>query len=423
MKDCSQETLGLRIRRLRLEKGMTQGELADRFVTISMISQVESGKSIPSVELIQHLAQRLQISMHELMSDKVDQMESSWQHQLAKAYLLAQLAAEAETIFNRLLASEDRSQAQQIELMIDLAESLYLQKKNDQALQLLRPLLAKLEQVRYEVQMLRRIHYVMGNVFYQIQKLQHAYYHYRRAYDLSLSYPNFDELAARISYQIGITLQLQDDHPEAARYLERAYQFYSCTDNWFLLASVLFAQGVAHKGLQEHQQARDLMIQALNLFQAADQVEQAYLVRRTIAFAITTQESPHSAIQELLACLRFAQQNDLHSFSAGVFAEIAEIQIQEGNLADARSSLASAQQIIWENDLLSTQEAAKCYKIDAQLQLLVQNYSAALENASKSLNIFTTNGSQAERVESLQIAHKAFQEQFDRPEADAGAIE
>ncbi|ARU62772.1 hypothetical protein CBW65_18700 [Tumebacillus avium] len=58
-----QETLGQRIRRLRLEKGMAQSEVADGYVTISMISQLERDKNTASVYLLQHIAKKLHVPL------------------------------------------------------------------------------------------------------------------------------------------------------------------------------------------------------------------------------------------------------------------------------------------------------------------------------------------------------------------------
>lgn len=59
-------TLGTRIRDLRTRRGITQTQLAEGLVTPSMISQIESGKSHPSRQLIAELAERLGVLPDEL---------------------------------------------------------------------------------------------------------------------------------------------------------------------------------------------------------------------------------------------------------------------------------------------------------------------------------------------------------------------
>ena len=61
-------TLGYRIRKLRIEKGMTQQQLADiLFVTRKTISNWESGTRTPDVVMLSRLANALGIMTHELI--------------------------------------------------------------------------------------------------------------------------------------------------------------------------------------------------------------------------------------------------------------------------------------------------------------------------------------------------------------------
>jgi transcriptional regulator with XRE-family HTH domain len=60
--DGSAETLGERVRRLRLERGLSQRQLASRGVNCAYISRIESGQRIPSVRAIRILARRLGVT-------------------------------------------------------------------------------------------------------------------------------------------------------------------------------------------------------------------------------------------------------------------------------------------------------------------------------------------------------------------------
>ena len=62
------ESIGARVRRLRLERGLSQRQLASRGVSYAYISRIESGQRTPSVRAIRLLAPRLGVTPEYLES-------------------------------------------------------------------------------------------------------------------------------------------------------------------------------------------------------------------------------------------------------------------------------------------------------------------------------------------------------------------
>jgi len=60
--DDSAESVGARLRRLRLERGLSQRQLASRGISYAYVSRIESGQRIPSVRAIRLLARRLGVT-------------------------------------------------------------------------------------------------------------------------------------------------------------------------------------------------------------------------------------------------------------------------------------------------------------------------------------------------------------------------
>src|SRR5437764_5472052 len=56
---ASAETIGRRVRRLRLERGLSQRELSAPGLSYAYISRIEAGARNPSLKALRHLAQRL----------------------------------------------------------------------------------------------------------------------------------------------------------------------------------------------------------------------------------------------------------------------------------------------------------------------------------------------------------------------------
>ncbi len=63
---------GEKIKKLRIEKSMTQSELAGSFITRNMLSLIESGTAQPSLQTITYLAQRLNVPAGILVADDED---------------------------------------------------------------------------------------------------------------------------------------------------------------------------------------------------------------------------------------------------------------------------------------------------------------------------------------------------------------
>src|SRR5687768_3536852 len=78
-------TLGDRIRSLRVQKGLNQGQLANGICTSSMISQIESDKAYPSQKTLFALAERLEVPVSLLLENLDLGLESRSKFMLAKA--------------------------------------------------------------------------------------------------------------------------------------------------------------------------------------------------------------------------------------------------------------------------------------------------------------------------------------------------
>ena len=83
--------LGEKIKRRRKELGMTLKDLAGDRITPGQISLVESGRSNPSMDLLEYLAGALETSVEYLMESEETQAEkiSIYYEQVAEAYILA----------------------------------------------------------------------------------------------------------------------------------------------------------------------------------------------------------------------------------------------------------------------------------------------------------------------------------------------
>ena len=73
-------SVGSKIKALRLQRGMTQNELADEKLTRSMLSRIESGSANPSIATLSLLADRLDVSPAFLLEEGEDLLPAERAH-------------------------------------------------------------------------------------------------------------------------------------------------------------------------------------------------------------------------------------------------------------------------------------------------------------------------------------------------------
>ena len=64
--------IGSKIKNIRIQKGITQSELAQNAITRNMLSQIESGKANPSLSTLIHIAKVLNVPIEYLISEDED---------------------------------------------------------------------------------------------------------------------------------------------------------------------------------------------------------------------------------------------------------------------------------------------------------------------------------------------------------------
>jgi len=121
------ETVGQRLRRLRLERGLSQRELACPGVSYAYISRIEAGARQPSVKALRKLAGKLNLSAAYLETGSDIEAPEERELRLADAELALRLgdAAEAEArlreLFDEAVAADDRTSAARAGIALALA--------------------------------------------------------------------------------------------------------------------------------------------------------------------------------------------------------------------------------------------------------------------------------------------------------------
>jgi transcriptional regulator with XRE-family HTH domain len=103
------ETIGQRLRRLRLERGLSQRELSERGVSYAYISRIEAGARRPSVKALRMLARKLGVSADYLETGSEIRDTDERELKIADAELELRLAENAEEAEQKLEALRDEA--------------------------------------------------------------------------------------------------------------------------------------------------------------------------------------------------------------------------------------------------------------------------------------------------------------------------
>jgi transcriptional regulator with XRE-family HTH domain len=110
--ESEQEPIGVRLRRLRLERGLSQRELAGPGVSYAYISRIEAGTRRPSVKALRTLARKLGVSAEYLETGSDLRAVDERELRLADAELQLRIGGEpqaARDAFRALLAEADEA--------------------------------------------------------------------------------------------------------------------------------------------------------------------------------------------------------------------------------------------------------------------------------------------------------------------------
>ncbi|HEX2195397.1 MAG TPA: helix-turn-helix domain-containing protein [Actinomycetota bacterium] len=78
-------SVGTRLRRLRLQRGLTQKELADPRYTHAYVSTIEAGRRTPSPTALEHFAKKLSVDVEELRTGRPPDLEAKLNLKLQEA--------------------------------------------------------------------------------------------------------------------------------------------------------------------------------------------------------------------------------------------------------------------------------------------------------------------------------------------------
>jgi tetratricopeptide (TPR) repeat protein len=260
----------------------------------------------------------------------------------------------------------------------------------------------------------------LGNAYFLASNITHAHAHYLRAHQVALTFAEFDELAAKISYNLGMVYSWLKKPSEATEHLEKAERFFRDIADNIKLADTLFRQGQCYRDLNKLELAERYLNESFAIYKSHNLLELAQHVRYNLASSVTAAKEIDLAIEQLLECVE--NFKELHSFRmvAYTYVRIAELHLEKGHGKEADQFLVEAQQVLRSVELPEydyNNVYAYYYKVLARSFYTKQNYDEAIAMSFNSSKLFGKIGVKREEADSLEIAVDSYLKLGDSNEA------
>ncbi|KEO84965.1 helix-turn-helix domain-containing protein [Tumebacillus flagellatus] len=413
-------SVGEKIRRFREERGLSQKELADKAdVSPSTISKAEGGIFTPSPDKLQRVSDALGIPFHELI-EATSELEVSTLVVIVKIFVERKEYHHALKHIADLEKRGDLLEHQKQEVSVYKAESFMRTNRAEEAINLLADLRASLESAQADEHLVADVFNRLGNAYFLASNMTHAHAHYLRAQQIALTFAVFDELAAKISYNLGMVCSWLKKPSEATEHLEKAEQFFREISDNIRLADTLFRQGQCYRDLNKLELAERYLNESFAIYKSHNLLELAQHVRYNLASSVTAAIEIDLAIEELQVCVENFKSLKDYFMVAYTYVRIAELQLEKAQVKEADQNLVEALQVMQTfeiSEFYLNNGYAFYYKVLARSLYAKEKYGEAIETSFNSSKLFGKIGVKRDEADSLEIAVDAYLKLGDSNEA------
>lgn len=332
-------SLGEKIRNRRKELKMTLKDLAGDRVTAGQLSFVELGKSNPSTELLEYIAQRLNVSVDYLLESEVSQAKSICESniRIAQAYIYDKGDEDAEKLLN---------ETYQMALHYDLGDLMG-------RIELNRGKIA-LHNEKYEEAM---VHFLKADEYFityrdipeeieayimlaetsnKLGSYNIAISYYRQAGALNKADEFYDDkINAKINFgvcQCYIMMGLED---KADQYLKPVEEYLESINDKREYAHKLMTVSLSYKKVKNYDKALKIADRAVILFKEAEDFECLAKIEMNMGFIYCAKGDTDKSDYYLGNCKKLLRSSDIINLSR-VYLNQARNAINRDRLDDAK---------------------------------------------------------------------------------------
>jgi tetratricopeptide (TPR) repeat protein len=429
-RDPSREStlrLGHRLRRARLNRNLTQGEVAKNQFSVSYVSAVERGQIRPSLGALEKLAERLQVPVTELLSEGEFEMRyalPSTEHResfsdrhrdeientLREAQILSRQHKSDEAIGLLLrLSSQHLSPHDAATLQLQLAYCYSDQGRAEEARRVLQDAIPATERAG-ERELAERLRYELGNALSQLRNHAAALEEYQecqKAYqDNVIRDPTFK---LGVLFNIGNQYWHMAQYDEAIPYLEQAAEVADEVIHPEKLGAVFWgiSQSLASKG--DAAGARSYALRSAAAYEEAANRRAVGAVYNRLGNAYAESGRIKEALDQLHSAYAIASGQQDRRGVAEAQRNLAVVYLGEKHASEATQAAEEALQAA--EELGDVGQHASSLLVLAKVQETRKQISEAIQSFEKAIELLQSASTASEQ---LRDSYAQFSEFLER---------
>jgi len=339
--------LGERVLERRLALGLSQRELAGPEMSPSYVSLIESGKRVPTHELLEVLARRLETTPDDLVPPDPRQrsverieLDLRW----AKIAVKAGNAESAEKYARAVLGDQNCTERQRHEALMTLAEAAEVRGDLDAAIDVLEPLISELDSDKTR-ELWRSCQVMLCRCYKDVGDLAHAIDLGERAL---ASHGELSDEQIMLVVSVGHAYLLRGDLKRAGRLLSSTLERLEVVGTHRNQGAVLWNASLVAQAEGRFDDAVQLSSRALALYGESDAIRNLGRLRVTYASVLRDQsrESVPQAQEQLRRAQREFELEGTVIERARCLSELARCALDTDDVAAARDYVMEAVKVV-----------------------------------------------------------------------------
>lgn len=397
--------LAQKVRYHRLQRGLSQQELADGICSMQLISSIERGTSNPRVKTLEKIADRLNVPLGEIYQPDEDEFPNKVKLQLVEAYMKRGEYEVAQETLDELRRRPDMVEVELQHATI-LQGEVYNKTGNPRlAYDVLQRLIDDVEvKQNVEDELLCKAYNQLGTAYYHLRNFTKAYSAYKQGHLIALRFPEFDMTAAIVTNNLGMVCNDLEVREDSKVYLEMARNYFESVSDYRKLADSYFHSAVAHND-------ETFLMKAKCLYESLECLGLLQVVRQYHAFHIESKIDYKNAVAKLLeVAVEFDKLNEpdrgLYTLSRAVL-----ICITYDDFILARTCLTKAENQMSRFSSEESQYIPFYYLARAKYYHSTKCYVECLRSAKKASELYAIMGMLQYSCDALSVIVKVYSEQ------------